>query len=78
MILSRPELAKIRYSRGHSYHDAAAASGVSKATLIRVEKHGHTPTTNTLIRLIKYYGLNADQIAKLFLEEDQNARASAS
>ena len=62
-------LTHLRASAGHSLDQLAEITGLSRATLARVEKAQVSPTTQTLARLCRAYGLSMSRL--LAMVEDQ-------
>lgn len=50
-------LQQIRIKRNHTYREAARISGVSRNTILNIEKGKASPNLQTLYKLSNYYGL---------------------
>lgn len=62
-------LAELRHSRGWSLDQLAEATGVSRASLARIEKAQVSPTADTLGKLCATYGITMSRLLAL-VEDD--------
>ena len=63
----RSEVRETRRRVGMRQEDLAAAVGVSRQTIIALEKDGYTPSTELALRIARELGASVEQ---LFLLED--------
>lgn len=62
-------LADIRIDRGHSYADAARATGLAISQIQRIES-GASGTWRTLRAAARYYGYTLGQLCELLAERE--------
>ena len=68
-------LEALRHERGHSLDEVAQISGVSRATLSRIERGETSPTAGVLGKLCTAYGLTMSQLL-LDVEKDAPSKIS--
>lgn len=58
-IVNGDEMRRLRFNKGYTLRDVARQSGVNRSTLTSYEKGGHSADPKTLIKIAKFYGVEA-------------------
>ena len=72
MTLFHERLWELRQSRGLSQPAVAKAAGVTTRTYQRYEAGEREPDVTTIIRMVQFYGVSADNL--LGLSNEENAK----